>query len=134
MTGLVVDSGVVIKWFLPEPYSTEARRVLDDYRTRTVHFLAPDLIQLDRPHGWLTQDHIQSGDAESGVKSAAPAPRHQPKEPTPVKPGPTRPIGTEMTSPGTTKELLDRKRNFAAHKVALVHNRSDLKARKRAFG
>jgi predicted nucleic acid-binding protein len=47
MTGLVVDSGVVIKWFLPEPYSTEARRVLDDYRTGTVHFLAPDLIHAE---------------------------------------------------------------------------------------
>ena len=44
MRKLVVDSSVVIKWFVPEPLSNEARRVLDDYQTGAVRVLAPDLI------------------------------------------------------------------------------------------
>lgn len=44
MPNLVVDSSVVIKWFLPEPYSVEARRILDGYQQGDITFLAPDLI------------------------------------------------------------------------------------------
>jgi predicted nucleic acid-binding protein len=47
MTSLVVDSSVAIKWFVPELYSTEARRVLDDYQTGSLSFLAPDLINAE---------------------------------------------------------------------------------------
>lgn len=47
MANLVVDSGVAIKWFVPEPYSTEARRILDGYQTSTLYFLAPDLINAE---------------------------------------------------------------------------------------
>lgn len=47
MASLVVDSGVAIKWFVPEPYSTEARRILDDYQTGSLSFLAPDLINAE---------------------------------------------------------------------------------------
>lgn len=32
MTKLVVDASVAIKWFIPEPLSVEARRILDDYQ------------------------------------------------------------------------------------------------------
>jgi predicted nucleic acid-binding protein len=47
MANLIVDSSVAIKWFVPEPYSTEARRILDDYQTGAVSFLAPDLINAE---------------------------------------------------------------------------------------
>lgn len=47
MANLVVDSSVAIKWFLPEPYSTEARRILDGYQTGAILFLAPDLINAE---------------------------------------------------------------------------------------
>lgn len=47
MTNLVVDSSVAIKWFVPEPYSTEARRILDGYQTGAILFLAPDLINVE---------------------------------------------------------------------------------------
>lgn len=47
MADLVVDSGVAIKWFVPEPYSTEARRILNDYQTGALSFLAPDLINAE---------------------------------------------------------------------------------------
>jgi predicted nucleic acid-binding protein len=40
MTMLVVDASVVAKWFFPEEYSTESRRLLSPRRT----LLAPDLI------------------------------------------------------------------------------------------
>ena len=32
MTKLVVDTNVVIKWFVHEPLSVEARRILDEYQ------------------------------------------------------------------------------------------------------
>jgi predicted nucleic acid-binding protein len=44
MPQLVIDSSVAIKWFVPEPYSLEARRILDGYRRGNLSFLAPDLI------------------------------------------------------------------------------------------
>ncbi|HEY7544601.1 MAG TPA: type II toxin-antitoxin system VapC family toxin [Blastocatellia bacterium] len=47
MSNLVVDSGMAIKWFVPEPYSSEARRILDDYKTGSISFLVPDLINAE---------------------------------------------------------------------------------------
>lgn len=47
MDRLVVDSSVAIKWFVPEPYSTEARRILNDYQTGGLSLLAPDLINAE---------------------------------------------------------------------------------------
>jgi len=47
MDKVVVDSSVAIKWFVVELYSTEARRILDDYRAGTLTLLAPDLINAE---------------------------------------------------------------------------------------
>jgi len=47
MALLVIDSSVAIKWFVPEPYSTEARRILDAYQTGVISFLAPDLLNAE---------------------------------------------------------------------------------------
>jgi len=44
MADLVVDSSVAIKWFVVEPYTAEARQILDDYQTGIISFTAPDLI------------------------------------------------------------------------------------------
>jgi predicted nucleic acid-binding protein len=44
---VVVDSSVAIKWLVVEPYSTEARRVLNDYQAGTLTLLAPDLINAE---------------------------------------------------------------------------------------
>ena len=41
---IVVDSSVAIKWFVVEPYSVEAHRILDGYETGTLTLLAPDLL------------------------------------------------------------------------------------------
>ena len=41
---LVVDSSVVIKWFVTEPHSEQARQVLHSYRKRRVSLIVPDLI------------------------------------------------------------------------------------------
>ena len=40
MTLVVVDASVVVKWFLPEPWSEEARALLDE----PVVLVAPDLL------------------------------------------------------------------------------------------
>jgi predicted nucleic acid-binding protein len=47
MTQLVVDSSVVVKWFVVEPFSTEARRILTDYQAGILTLLAPDLINAE---------------------------------------------------------------------------------------
>jgi predicted nucleic acid-binding protein len=47
MTNLVVDASVVIKWFVAEPLSVEARRILDDYQSGTLSLVAPDLINAE---------------------------------------------------------------------------------------
>jgi predicted nucleic acid-binding protein len=47
MSNLVVDASVAVKWFVPEPYSTEARLILDDYQTGVLSLLAPDLINAE---------------------------------------------------------------------------------------
>ena len=47
MDNLVVDSSVAVKWFAVEPYSAEARRILDAYQNGTVSFIAPDLINAE---------------------------------------------------------------------------------------
>jgi len=44
MDKIVVDSSVVIKWFVTEPLSDESRRVLDGYQSGSFTLLAPDLL------------------------------------------------------------------------------------------
>jgi predicted nucleic acid-binding protein len=44
MNKIVVDSSVVIKWFVVEPLSTEAHRVLTGYGANALDLLAPDLL------------------------------------------------------------------------------------------
>jgi predicted nucleic acid-binding protein len=41
---VVVDSSVAIKWFVEEPYSVEAHRLLEGYQDGTLTLLAPDLM------------------------------------------------------------------------------------------
>jgi predicted nucleic acid-binding protein len=47
MVNIVVDSSVVIKWFVVEPYSDKARQILDGYNTGEINFLAPDLMNAE---------------------------------------------------------------------------------------
>jgi predicted nucleic acid-binding protein len=47
MSDLVVESSVAVKWFLTEPYSTEARRILGEYEKGAMSLLAPDLINAE---------------------------------------------------------------------------------------
>ena len=41
---IVLDTSVVAKWFLPEPLSTEADRILEEIRLGKTNAAAPDLI------------------------------------------------------------------------------------------
>ncbi len=47
MTLLVVDSSVVIKWFVVEPYATEALLIYKDYRSGRNTFFAPDFLNAE---------------------------------------------------------------------------------------
>lgn len=44
MENVVVDSSVAVKWFVVEPHSDDARKVLDGYKAGGLNLLAPDLI------------------------------------------------------------------------------------------
>lgn len=44
MEQLIVDSSVVIKWFVPEENSDRAADLLDGYETSVFSFLMPDLL------------------------------------------------------------------------------------------
>ncbi len=44
MDKIVVDSSVAIKWFVVEPLSSQAHRILDSYRTGALGLYAPDLM------------------------------------------------------------------------------------------
>ena len=44
MDKLVIDASVAVKWFVAEPYSNEARRVLDNYQSGKASFRAPDIL------------------------------------------------------------------------------------------
>jgi len=68
MPNLVVDSSVAIKWFVPEPYSTPARQLLNDYQSGSLSFIAPDLINAEfgnivwKKH---TFQGLEAGDAQT---------------------------------------------------------------------
>jgi predicted nucleic acid-binding protein len=44
MSEVVIDSGVAVKWYVLEPHSAEARRVLAEYRAGRLSLLAPEFI------------------------------------------------------------------------------------------
>ncbi|MDQ3650004.1 MAG: type II toxin-antitoxin system VapC family toxin [Acidobacteriota bacterium] len=68
MTNLVVDSSVAVKWFVVEPYSIEAQKILDEYRNGSISFLAPDLINAEFGN-IIWKKHIFQGLAESDAQS-----------------------------------------------------------------
>lgn len=47
MSALVIDGSVAIKWFVPEPFSEEARMILTAYRDDEIALYAPDLIHAE---------------------------------------------------------------------------------------
>lgn len=47
MDKIVVDSSVVVKWFVTEPLSAESHRILDSYQSGAITLLAPDLLNAE---------------------------------------------------------------------------------------
>ena len=68
MTSLVIDSSVAIKWFVREPYSTEACRILDQYRIGALTMLAPDLINAEFGNV-VWKKHLHQGLAAADAQS-----------------------------------------------------------------
>lgn len=67
MDKLVVDSSVAVKWFVSEPYSTEAQRIPDAYQNGTIAFLAPDPINAEFGN-IVWKKHIFQGMAVSDAR------------------------------------------------------------------
>ncbi|HEV7472937.1 MAG TPA: type II toxin-antitoxin system VapC family toxin [Pyrinomonadaceae bacterium] len=68
MPHLVIDSSVAVKWFVVEPYSTEALKILDQYRNGSTSFLAPDLINAEFGN-IIWKKHLFQGLAESDAQT-----------------------------------------------------------------
>jgi predicted nucleic acid-binding protein len=47
MAKLVIDSSVVVEWFVLEPNSAEAHRIRTSYQTGALALLAPDLLSIE---------------------------------------------------------------------------------------
>jgi predicted nucleic acid-binding protein len=59
MDKAVIESRVAIKWFVVEPYSDDARRVLHEYQADTLSLLAPDLVSAEVGHIVWKQQRFQ---------------------------------------------------------------------------
>lgn len=71
MSRLAVDSSVVIKWFVEEPYSSEARRILEVYENGSLSLIAPDPLYAEVGNiVWKKQafQGLQAEDAQSILK------------------------------------------------------------------
>ncbi|MCK5522703.1 MAG: type II toxin-antitoxin system VapC family toxin [Thiomargarita sp.] len=64
MKEMVIDSSVVIKWFVVEPYSTEAQRILKQYQKGSISLLAPDFINAEVGNIVWKKHRIQNLKAE----------------------------------------------------------------------
>lgn len=47
MTEIVIDSGIIVKWFVSEPDSIQARLIYDEYENGNLGLLAPDLLYVE---------------------------------------------------------------------------------------
>ena len=68
MANVVVDSSVVIKWLVVEPFSVESRRILNDYQSGLTDLIAPDLLIAEVGNiVWKKQQFQGRSDAEGKV-------------------------------------------------------------------
>ena len=68
MANVVVDSSVVIKWLVVEPFSVESRRILNDYQSELTDLIAPDLLIAEVGNiVWKKQQFQGRSDAEGKV-------------------------------------------------------------------
>lgn len=47
MDNIVVDSSIVVKWFVTEAFTPEALKLLDGYLAGNINFIAPDLLSAE---------------------------------------------------------------------------------------
>jgi predicted nucleic acid-binding protein len=47
MTEILVDSGIIVKWFVSEPDSIETRLIYNEYENGNLGLLAPDLLYVE---------------------------------------------------------------------------------------
>ena len=72
MAMVVVDASVVIKWFVSEPYSAEARLILNEYEAGQLDLVAPDLLYAELGN-IVWKKHLSQGlaapDAQDIIKT-----------------------------------------------------------------
>ncbi|PYQ67530.1 MAG: PIN domain nuclease [Acidobacteria bacterium] len=73
MSDYVVDASVVVKWFLPEPFTEAARRL----RGESIHCSSPDLLLLEVPNvlwKYVVRGTLDLATAKEAVNALSVAP------------------------------------------------------------
>lgn len=65
---LVADSNVAVKWYVDEQHSTEARRILADYKAGSLILLAPDMIYAESGNIMWKKRTFQSFDPKDAER------------------------------------------------------------------
>lgn len=69
MTELVVDTSVVVKWYIPERHHEQARALRDDYLDGTVDLVAPALMPFEAINALKYSGHYDGVRLEDAARS-----------------------------------------------------------------
>ena len=71
MTDIVVDTSVVVKWYIPEQYHTQARSLRDDYLDGQFGLAAPALLPFEAINALRYSGHYDGTRLEDAATSLA---------------------------------------------------------------
>jgi len=69
MSGIVVDTSVVLKWYIPEQDHEAARRLRDDYLERSFDLIAPALMPFEALNALKYSGHYDGARLEEAARS-----------------------------------------------------------------
>lgn len=69
MSEIVVDTSVVVKWYLPEQHHNEARALRDEYLDRQFDLVAPALMPFEAINALKYSGHYDGDRLEEAAKS-----------------------------------------------------------------
>jgi predicted nucleic acid-binding protein len=68
-TALVIDASVALKWFVPEPDSSEALKIRDLHTNEEISLFAPDLLPLEIANALRYKSTISNADLKTSIES-----------------------------------------------------------------
>jgi predicted nucleic acid-binding protein len=71
MAEIVVDTSVVVKWYIPEQHHEDARALRDEYLDGTVDLVAPELMPFEAINALRYSGHYDGTRLEAAAQSLA---------------------------------------------------------------